>query len=307
MEPITIIGNGALGLLFASFFAAKKIKVQIITKKELSASEINKYGIFITDLSGKVINYKDNLYATTDYNRLQPSDISIILTKAYSTQEAVEKNLKFLKATKTIITLQNGLGNVEILDRYLSENNIIAGTTSLGATAIDFNKTKYCGKGIVDIASFKNIKSDESVLRELSELFEKSDIICNIHKNWKTVVWSKLYVNAIINPITALYKVKNGGILENPELTKLAKQISDEILNILKAEQIEIQLEHPFERILKICKITSSNHSSMLQDILNHKQTEIEQITGEIIRIANKSGIETPINRMMYEKLKLFR
>jgi len=307
MKPVTIIGNGALGLLFASFFAAKNIKIQIITKKESAAAQINKYGIFITDLSGNVINYRDNIYASTDYRRLKPSDIAVILTKAYSTKEAVQKNLNFLKNTKTVVTLQNGLGNVETLDRYLSENNIIAGTTSLGATALESNKTKYCGKGIVDIALFKNRKDAECVLHELYELFEKIDVICNIHNNWKTVVWSKLYVNAIINPITALYKVKNGKILEMPELTKLAKQISDEILNILKAEEIDIQLKHPFEKILKICRITSDNYSSMLQDVLNHKQTEIEQITGEIIRIAHMAGIEAPINRMMYEKLKSVR
>jgi len=307
MKPITIIGNGALGLLFASFFAAKNIKVQIITKKESAATGINTCGIFITNLSEEVVNYKDNIYASTDYNQLKPSDIVIILTKAYSTQEAIKNNLNFLKKTKTILTLQNGLGNVEILESYLSDNNIIAGTTSVGATATDSNKTKYCGKGMVDIANVNSRKDGECILQELSELFEKSGIRCNIHNNWKTVIWSKLYVNAIINPITALYKVTNGEILENPELTRLAQKTSDEILNLLKTEHIEIQLEHPFDRILKICEITSKNHSSMLQDVLNNKQTEIEQITGEIIRIAKKAGIETPVNSMLYEKLKTVR
>jgi ketopantoate reductase len=99
MKPITIIGNGALGLLFASFFAAKNIKVQIITNKKSSAADINSDGIFMTDLSEKVINYKDNIYASTDYNQLNPSDIVILLTKAYSTQEAIKNNLNFLKKT----------------------------------------------------------------------------------------------------------------------------------------------------------------------------------------------------------------
>jgi len=307
MKPVTIIGNGALGLLFASFFASKNIKVQIITKKKSAATDINTDGIFITNLSEEVINYKDNIYASTEYNHLKHSDIVIILTKSYSTEEAVEKNLEFLKKTKTILSLQNGLGNIEILENYLTDNNIIAGTTSLGATAIDSNKTKYCGKGMIDIANVNNQKNGEIVLQKLSELFEKSGIRCNIHYNWETVIWSKLYVNAIINPITALYKVTNGEILENPELTRLAQKTSDEILNLLKTEQIDIQLEHPFDKILKICKITSNNHSSMLQDVLNNKQTEIEQITGEIIRIAKKTEIKTPINNMLYEKLTMVR
>ena len=307
MKPITIIGNGALGLLCASFFAAKNTKVQIITKRESAATEINKDGIFITNLSEEIINYRDNIYATTDYNKLKPSDTVLLLTKAYSTQEAIKKNLNFLKKTKTILTLQNGLGNIEILKSYLTDNNIIAGTTSMGATAIASNKTKYCGKGVVDIAHVNNYKDGKGILKELSEIFIKCGIRCNIHNNWETVIWSKLYVNAIINPITALYKITNGEIVKKTKLTKLAKQSSDEILNILRTKKIDIQLKDPFDRILKICEITSKNHSSMLQDVLNNKQTEIEQITGEIIRIAKKKGIETPINSMLYEKLKMVR
>jgi len=307
MKPITIIGNGALGLLFAAFFAAKNIKVQIITRQKTSATKINKGGISLTNLSNGVINYNDNIYATTDYNQLNPSDIVIILTKSYSTEETIKKNLKFLKKTKTILTLQNGLGNIEILESYLIDNNIIAGTTSIGATAIDSNKTKYCGKGMVDIANVNNNKDGNDILKNLSELFVKCGVKCNIHNNWETVIWSKLYVNAIINPITALYKITNGEIIENPKFKKLAKQSSDEILKILKTKKIDIQLEKPFDKILEICKITSNNKSSMLQDILNNKQTEIEQITGEIIRIAKEAEIETPINSMLYEKLTMVK
>jgi 2-dehydropantoate 2-reductase len=85
----------------------------------------------------------------------------------------------------------------------------------------------------------------------------------------------------------------------------LAKKTSVEILNILKEEHIDILLDEPFERALRICEITKNNQSSMLQDILNNKPTELNQITGKIIELAKHAGISSPVNQMLYDKLTI--
>ncbi len=304
-STVTIVGNGAIGLLLTSFFVRKNINVQIITRTREAAQKINSEGIFFTDQNSQTFNFKDNITATENSKKLPTTDLCIIITKAYSTENVIRRNLEYLKSS-CILTLQNGLGNVETLKKYLPEQNLIAGTISTGATADGANRTIFCGKGSINIAPIcfkENIKSTKNI----SNLFNGCKIRCDIHQDWQSIVWSKLYINAIINPITALYKVKNGEILETPELTKLAKQISDEILQICLVVNINLLYEKPFERLIKVCELTSDNYSSMLQDVLNHKRTEIEQITGEIIRIADKAGIETPINSMMYEKLKSYR
>jgi 2-dehydropantoate 2-reductase len=305
MKTVTIIGNGALGLLFASLFAKQKVETKIITRTEESASRINKDGIFLTNLDNTTEHYKDNIYATANSKELECSDIVIILAKAYSTQDAIQKNIEHINKAENIITLQNGLGNVEIIQDYIHGPNIIAGTTSIGATRICSNKTKYCGNGMVDIASVNYDRKSNNILQEISNIFIHCGITCNIHKDWQTVIWSKLYVNAIINPITALYKVKNGEIPKQKELTELAKKTSVEILNILKEEHIDILLDEPFERALRICEITKNNQSSMLQDILNNKPTELNQITGKIIELAKHAGISSPVNQMLYDKLTI--
>ncbi|MDA3800357.1 MAG: 2-dehydropantoate 2-reductase [Kiritimatiellae bacterium] len=302
-STVTIFGNGAIGLLLTAFFVRKNINVQIITRTKKAADKINSEGIFLTDLNNQTFNFKDNITATDNSGDLQKTDLCIIITKAYSTEDAVRRNLDYLKSS-CILTLQNGLGNVETIQKYLPEQNLIAGTISTGATADGANRTIFCGKGTINIAPIC-LQENMTATKNISTLLNDCEIRCDVHKDWQTVIWSKLYINAIINPITALYNVKNGEIIKQMFLSQLAKKISDEILQVCKASNINLLFEEPFEKLMKVCVLTSENQSSMLQDVLNHKQLELESITGELIKKADTLGIKIPANQELYEKLKM--
>lgn len=300
-NTVTIVGNGAIGLLLASYLSKSDHKVQLATRTKDAASLINNNGIFLSDLNGTTEHITNNIAGSHNSSEFPPADIAIILTKAYSTGDAIDQHMEHLKESKAILTLQNGLGNVEIIQNQLTDKKILAGSITAGAVSLAANHTSYRGNGSIFIAP---VNTSMSTADSIRDLFQNAGIQCETSDDWQSVIWTKLYINAIINPITALYKVNNGEIAANKKLRKLAQEMSDEILMLLESSDIKINIKNPFQRIIKVCEMTSANNSSMLQDIKNGNRLELDAITGQILKRAEECNVPTPINSKIYHRLK---
>lgn len=304
---VIIIGCGAMGCLFASLLKEAGQEVRLIDNNFERARKIKAEGITIMGIGGERKVKVDNIYFYEKDKELLEKGIKedtlfLVFVKSYSTESAAQILKPLVKEDSIVLTLQNGIGNIEILNSILGENFILGGTTAHGATVIENGYVKHAGTGDTLIGE-QNGKITERLLK-IQDLFNSAKIKVTVTKNLKGILWSKLLINSVINPLTAIFKVKNGKLVENEYSYQLMKLILEEGDKIRKEEGIEIIYDNPFDKVKDVCIKTAENISSMLQDVLKKKRTEIDFINGAIVKSGKKLNIPTPVNELITSIIK---
>jgi 2-dehydropantoate 2-reductase len=122
--------------------------------------------------------------------------------------------------------------------------------------------------------------------------------------NADSLVWSKLVINAAINPLTALLRVPNGELLQRPTARSLMGELAREAAAVAEAQGIPLTFSDPVTAAEAVARRTARNHASMFQDVQRGAPTEIDAICGAIVRTGEKSGVPTPVNRTMWQLVK---
>ena len=297
---IAVVGPGAMGCLIAGFLKIKtKEEVWLYDKFPERAGEIRNNYVKIEGLSG---SHQVKLNVTADAKEIGVSDLVIICVKSYSTEDAC-KDIKDLVGENTyVMTLQNGIGNVQILNDYFGPERVIAGITNHGATLLGTGHVRHAGKGDTIIG-----KSDgklSGALKEVSGLLNKAGFETKVSKDIDSVIWSKLIINVGINALTAITRLNNGKLIEYEEARSILRSAVQEATRVVKRKRIKLAYDDPIQKAESVCKATAANVSSMLQDVLNKKRTEIDFINGAIVRQGKALGIATPVNEVLTNLVK---
>lgn len=292
---VAVIGAGAMGSLYGGFLAEAKHHVYLIDVFEAHVDSINKNGLCIIE-DGKEI-YIKNIRATTDAAEVGIVDLAIVFVKSTITDIAVKQNRQIFGENTIVLTLQNGLGNIEKINKVVDVKQIIAGTSANGANMVEPGKINHAGNGGTVIGEINGILS--SRIKELRHVLNIPKLgPCQVSDNVIGLLWDKLLVNAGINPITALTGLKNGELLENQESIDLLEMVVDEGISV--ANSLGIKLGYTdAEHCKDVARATGDNTSSMLSDIKNKRKTEILNINGAIVREGIKYNISTPINETL--------
>jgi len=298
---IVIVGPGAMGLLFGAFFLRSGEDVYFLDKDKKRAKILRRKGICVEGLSNFVI---EEIKVTTEVKEIGKADLIIITTKSYSTESAIKSVLPILDEYISILTLQNGLGNVEIISRYVPQKQIIAGVTGEGATLIDIGYIRHAGRGETIIGAISKIKNQKLKLKDIAGLFNRAGFQTKITSDVEGLLWSKLIVNVGINALTAITRLNNGRLLEFPFTRKIMREVVKEAYRVAKKKKIKLLYPNPIEKVEEVCRKTYGNISSMLQDVLKKKKTEIDFINGAIVKEGERLGISTPINAILTDLVK---
>lgn len=294
---IGIVGPGAMGLLFAGIFSKKGHEVTILDHKEDRARRLNATKIEVTGLE----DFLFSVNFVSDAAKLASSELIIVFVKAYCTQ-AVAETLKGAGLKNYVLTLQNGLGNAEILASALGEDKVLAGTTSFGATKLAENKIRLAGRGGVVIGALS--PENKNIAEKFANVFAECGLETKLTDDPSGAIFSKAIINVGINALTALVRVQNGKVAEFPELWEVSSAAVREAADVAKAEGIKLLFDDPIEATKKVCIATAQNRSSMLQDVEANRKTEIDFINGEIARRAEKHGIFAPVNWTLWKLIK---
>jgi 2-dehydropantoate 2-reductase len=278
---IQIMGAGALGSLIGGLIQLSGKEVIFVARgKQLQKL---KEKLVITGLLDAELNVRV-------VEKPVDAEITFFTVKAYDTESAGKMLCEVNPGI--VCTLQNGIGVEEILRKYVKK--VIRGVTSYGANLIDYGKVMYAGKGFVYLP-----KSEES--RKIAKVLEEAGMNVEIVENIDFFIWAKAVVNSVINPLTAICRVRNGHIIENMDIWEIAEKIARE------GQALMEKLGYKFDAISevkKVAKMTAKNKSSMLQDVLKGKRTEIDYINGEIVRKCNEFGLSCEYNKMIWKLVK---
>ena len=288
---IIIFGAGAIGSLMGAYLS-KNNNVVLIGRKSHILS-IKKNGLIIKGKTNLKVKIKAE--ESVDDLRFKP-DILILTVKSYDTEPAIVQAKKIINENTTILSLQNGLDNIDKIQQYISYKKIIAGVTTHGAFFYKPGIIKHTGKGSTIIGELNGKKTKR--ITDIVNCFNQSNIETVLSKDIIKEIWCKTVINSSINPLTAIFECKNGYLLKNPILENLLDKICKESSSISRANGIDISYKNALEKTKDVIRKTSENYSSMLQS-LKDGRTEIESINGKIVEIGKKHNLETLLNETL--------
>jgi len=296
---IVLVGPGAMGSLFAALLSKSKEEVWLLDKDKERSDKISRQGINLEGVSG---NWKVKVQVTSFAQDIGRADLIIICVKSYDTKEAVMRAKPLMGPNTIVLTMQNGIGNLEIISEIVGPERVVGGVTSHGATLVDVGSLRHAGKGETIIGRQDGKITVE--MRTIRETFNKAGIETRVSRDIKGLLWSKLIINVGINALTAITHLANGKLLAYDGTRRILRDAVAEATKVAKRKKIKLVYDDPLAKVEAVCEATSSNLSSMLQDVLRHRRTEIDFINGVIVRLGQELGIAVPVNSVLIDLIK---
>lgn len=289
---IAVVGAGAMGSLFGAMLAQAGNQVWLYDVWLEHVQAINQDGLRI-EREGQTRTV--DLKATSDPAQIGRADLVIIFVKSTQTRTAAETARDLAGSEGAVMTLQNGMGNADVIAEFIEPDRILAGTTSHGATMLGAGCIRHAGIGATTIGSWAAGGAGRERAGKIADFFNQAGIETQAVDEVRRVIWDKLLINVGINAITALSGIKNGQILDLEITRELSRAAVEEAMAVARAKAINIK-SNAVDIVFKVAQATAANRSSMGQDVDNKRQTEIPAINGFIVREAKKLGIATPVN-----------
>ncbi|MBU4198858.1 MAG: 2-dehydropantoate 2-reductase [Verrucomicrobia bacterium] len=296
---IVIIGPGAMGCLFAGLLTEAGHEVHLLDKYPERAEHIARQGLRI-EAGGKTRVIRVN--ATASPATLKDTDLIGICVKAYDTGSTIPSLLALVSERTLVLTLQNGLGNVEQVAAHIHPAHVFAGVTAHGSTLLGRGHVRHAGNGPTTIGSL--LPEHHGRAMELAVVLSRASPATTAAPDMKAVLWSKLIINACIGPLSALSGLANGQLAEQVEWRTLLRSAAEEAAAVAARKSIRLLYVDPVQAVLEVCRSTADNISSMLQDIRRGRKTEIDAINGAIIREAGALGIPVPVHEELIRRIR---
>jgi len=296
---IVVMGSGAIGSLYGGLLSKAGEDVMLLVGRAENVDAINSRGLVVKGVMG---SHTLPLKATTDPSDVDSADLVLLTTKTHDSVEAVSRIKHLVDNGATLLVIQNGIGTEKMVSEHLETRRVLRATTCMGALMTGPGEVTVTGTGITEVGS--HFPENMKMVQRVVSMLDRAGFDVRGSDNIEGVVWTKTIVNCGINPIGALTGLTNGEIYDDPLLRKLVIRLVEEATMVAEALGVELTTPDPIRYTLGTAKATSENTNSMLQDIRACKRTEIESITGEIIRNARMLGIKTPFSETIYALVK---
>lgn len=289
---IVVVGAGAIGSLFGAFLSKKNTVV--LLGRTPHVTEIQHHGLKIKGRTTLQVNVS----AVDSINDISLSpDIILLTVKSYDTESAIEQVCNLIQDHTVVISLQNGLDNIEKIEQTVDKKQILTGITTHGAIFSKPGHIQHTGEGTTLIGELDGKESNR--LQDIVRMFNDAGIHTQANNDMKKELWVKAIINSSINPLTAFFHCANGYLLENPLLEKTVDLVCEESTQVAQVEGFQLTVPNMIQRTKEVITDTSKNDSSMLQSVQQGKQTEIASINGKIISTGKHHGIRTPLNEIL--------
>jgi 2-dehydropantoate 2-reductase len=287
-----IVGPGAMGCLFAARLKKAGHGVTLLDYRPKRVDHINEHGIRVEGITGE---YEVRVPAVTGKSTEIP-DVVLICVKANQTRKAANELAAWLGSEVRVLTLQNGLGNLEILEEIFGKDRVLGGVTAEGATLLGQGHIRHAGQGDTIIGPEG---PPEGPVSEIVSAFEEAGFNIRPAENVNDLIWGKLIVNVGINALTAITRLKNGRLPDIEGTRLIMEEAVREAVSVAHAKKITLPYPEPQKRVTEVCLATAENIASMLQDVLKQKITEVAFINGAIVREGAELDIPTPVNHTL--------
>jgi 2-dehydropantoate 2-reductase len=277
---VGIVGGGALGTFLASRFLGRGADVRIVTRAGGSRHD-------------ELKREHPRVVLSHDFGALEGAELVFLCVKAFHTKD-VARSLAGVSLEKaSICSLQNGWGNMELLDKALPTTPLLAGATSLGAYLDDRGLLHSTDRGTTVVAPWR--PSDLARAERAAEVIRVTGLLAEARPDARAVLWRKLVLNSAVNPVTAIAHCTNGALLQESTLFEIARRAALEAARVGERLGLLGPDFNPEDALRAILRETAGNLSSMREDLSRGRRTEIEEITGAIVSLAEAQNVPTPV------------
>lgn len=290
---VAILGAGAMGSIYGANIS-KNHDVYLIDTNEDLVSKINTVGLKVTKDDVSTFYYPK---AFTNSADIPVVDVVIVFVKALYSKDALLNNKSIIGKNTILMTLQNGQGHEELLREFVSEENIIIGTTEDNGRILGLADISHGGNGNTNIGSL--VKNNEKSISIVKEVFEGTCFNLIVHENISQLIWDKLFINSSLSVLTGVLQVKMGFIAENDYAFNLAKQLILESTEVAKSLGLTANYDEIVEKVRKTSSQSKEGITSICADIANGRKTEVDTISGAVVKSAKKCGLSVPTHETM--------
>lgn len=291
---ITVVGPGAVGLLWAGRLHQAGADVRILDHSPRRAAALDRDGFILEDGSGETLIM---VPVSADPATLAETDLALVCVKAYDTKSAARVLGENLSPGGRALTLQNGAGALETLCEALGPERVLGGITSEGSTLLAPDRVRHAGKGLTHLGPAQGPVDDFT--RRAADILNQAGFQASPAQGAANLIWTKLLINVGINALTALLNAPNGRLLELARARDTMARAVAEAEAVGRALGVEFLHQDMLAAVEDVARRTANNISSMLQDVRAQKRTEVEFINGAVCREGRKQGLPTPVNQTL--------
>lgn len=285
---IAVIGAGAMGSIYGGHLSRHN-DVLLVDTNEKVVEQVANNGLLI-DEDGTTYTYHPGAVSNTKGQ--EPADLVILFVKALFSRAALEGNRGLIGPNTRLMTLQNGAGHEDLLKEFVDEDHIVIGTTEDNGAVLGMGHVRRGGTGVTNVGML--VEDKEGFLPQLKEAFDQCGFNVKIHENIQTLIWDKLFTNVSLSALTGVLQVDMGYIAANEYAWDLCCQLIHETVKTAAAAGLNFDEEKVREKVKNTSINNPNGCTSIRADLRDGRKTEVDTISGAVVRAAHKHGVEVP-------------
>ncbi len=292
---IAVIGAGVMGSIYGGKLSGKNNVYMIDVNTQL-LEHIEKNGVCLHE------DAAENTYFPQIYKGEEITfDLIILFVKAMYSKKALEANKNLIGKNTYVLTLQNGAGHEDILSEFVARERTIIGTTQDNGAVIDTGVIRRGGKGITNVGML--CSDNEKFLNKVKQSFDCCGFDTHIHSNIQQLIWNKLIMNASLSATTGVLKCKIGFLKENENAKNMVLNLLHEACFVAKALGLKAEEKEFLEKIEFTTTNSKEGVTSISADMQNGRKTEVDTITGAVVKTANRLNINAPTHKFVLDTI----
>ncbi len=285
---IAVIGAGAMGSIYGGHLSLNNEVYMIDTFGDL-VNQINAEGLKL-DEDGTTNVYHPKAAASAE--GLPEMDLVILFVKALFSKAALAGNKAMIGPNTRVLTLQNGSGHEDILGEFVDQDHIIIGTTEDNGALLGLGHVRRGGVGNTNVGML--VPDRENFLPKLKESFDSCGFNVRIHENIQQLIWDKLFTNVSLSAVTGILQCKIGFIASDENAWSLTLALIHEAVEVAHALNLEADEEKIIEKVRAVSVGSPEGVTSICADLRGGRRTEVDTISGSVVRAAAKVGVSVP-------------
>lgn len=290
---IAVIGAGAMGALYGGYLS-RKHDVLLVDVNRTQVDTINAKGLSIHEPDGSVTLCHPK--AVLDTQGMEPVDVIILFVKAMFSDSALANNRSLIGPDTMVMTLQNGSGHEDTLLKYVDREHVVIGTTQHNSAVLGFGEIRHGGSGKTCIGC---LDGGAQRLAPIAEAFAQSGLETVCDDQVQRLIWDKLFTNVSLSVLTGVLQVPMGFIARDAHAWALCQTLVREAAAVAAGDGYVFDVEEKIAQVRAVSEKSPEGLTSIYADLKNGRKTEVDTISGSVVRASRRNGVPAPTHEAM--------
>ena len=292
---IAVLGAGAMGGLYSAYLSRHN-EVTVIDVNAQVVEKINEDGLEVQEPDGTSQVYHPHAVLSTE--GMAPVDLIVVFVKAMFSESALNNNRGIIGPETYLMTLQNGSGHEDMLGKFVPQEHIIIGTTQHNASVAGFGVTKHGGSGMTHMGC---VTGDVTRLQKFADAFTACGLDADVSDGVQKMIWNKMFTNVSASALTGALQVPLGFISADEHAWKLCCQLIREAVDVAAALGMDFDYDEKVAEVKAVCDKSPNGLTSIYADLRDGRRSEVDTISGSVIRASERNGVPAPTHRAMVQ------